>query len=119
MTQLTPWQYQNPRAGPGDNARHPKPRSSLGVFLSYYPLFGTTLWPLMSALFSICGTFFSFGVILSEGKTMYKQFEFLAGKAAPQEFIQLLVYKAATFSDEIEQVDTVRAYHVRSFCFTH
>ena len=29
------------------------------------------------------------------------------------EFLQLLIYKAMTFSDEIEKVDTVRAYHVR------
>ena len=47
------------------------------------------------------------------GKTIYEQFELLAGKSAPHEFLQLLIYKATTFSDEIEKVDTVRAYHVR------
>lgn len=52
-------------------------------------------------------------MILAWGRTVYKQFELLAGKSAPHEFIQLLVYNATTFSDEIEQVDTVRAYHVR------
>ncbi len=44
---------------------------------------------------------------------MYRQFELLAGKSAPHDFIQLLIYNAVTFSDEIEKVDTVRAYHVR------
>jgi hypothetical protein len=54
------------------------------------------------------------GVIIAWTRTVWQQFELLAGKSAPHEFIQLLVYKAATFSDEIEKVDTVRAYHVRS-----
>lgn len=44
---------------------------------------------------------------------MYRQFELLAGKSAPHEFVQLLTYKAVTFSDEIDKIDTVRAYHVR------
>ena len=44
--------------------------------------------------------------------TIYKQFGLLAGKSAPHEFLQLVIFKAATFSDEIEKVDTVRAYHV-------
>lgn len=57
------------------------------------------------------------GVILAWGRTIYKQFELLAGKSAPHDFVQLLIYKATTFSDEIEQVDTVRAYHVRSICY--
>ena len=46
-------------------------------------------------------------------RTIYKQFELLAGKSAPHDFLQLIIYKATTFSDEIEQIDTVRAYHVR------
>lgn len=53
------------------------------------------------------------GVIVSWGMTIYKQFGLLAGKSAPHEFLQLVIFKAATFSDEIEKVDTVRAYHVR------
>ena len=36
----------------------------------------------------------------------------LAGKSAPHDFLQLIIYKAMTFSDEIEKIDTVRAYHV-------
>ena len=52
------------------------------------------------------------GVILAWGRTIYRQFELLAGKSAPHDFIQLLVYKAMTFSEEISQIDTVRAYHV-------
>ncbi|EMD42243.1 hypothetical protein CERSUDRAFT_102600 [Gelatoporia subvermispora B] len=51
------------------------------------------------------------GVIIAWGSTVYKQFELLAGKSAPHEFMQLLIYKATTFSDEIEKIDTVRAYH--------
>ncbi|KAF8203873.1 CDF-like metal transporter [Pholiota molesta] len=51
------------------------------------------------------------GVIISWGRTIYQEFELLAGKSAPHEFLQLVIYKAATFTDEIEKVDTVRAYH--------
>ena len=54
-----------------------------------------------------------FGIIISWGRTIYKQFELLAGKSAPHEFLQLIIYKAATFSDKIDKIDTVRAYHVR------
>ena len=53
------------------------------------------------------------GVILAWGRTIYKQFELLAGKSAPHDFLQLLIYKTMTFSEDIAQVDTVRAYHVR------
>jgi hypothetical protein len=45
-------------------------------------------------------------------RTIYTQFGLLAGKSAPHDFLQLIIYKAMTFSDEIEKVDTVRAYHV-------
>jgi len=51
------------------------------------------------------------GVIIAWSRTIYKQFELLAGKSAPYDFIQLITYKAATFSDEIDKIDTVRAYH--------
>jgi hypothetical protein len=51
------------------------------------------------------------------GRTIYEQFELLAGKSAPHEFLQLIVYKASTFSEEIQQIDTVRAYHVRLSSF--
>ena len=57
------------------------------------------------------------GVIVAWNRTVYKQFELLAGKSAPHDFLQLLIYKAMTFSDEIDQVDTVRAYHVRLLFF--
>ncbi len=39
------------------------------------------------------------------------QFGYLAGKAAPHEFNQLVIYKTLTFSDEIKQIDSCRAYH--------
>ncbi|CAK5264333.1 unnamed protein product [Mycena citricolor] len=51
------------------------------------------------------------GVIVSWILTIHGQFELLAGKSAPFEFLQLLVYKSSTFSPEIQKVDTVRAYH--------
>ena len=51
-------------------------------------------------------------MIIAWGRTIYLQFGLLAGKSAPHDFLQLLIYKATTFSDEIEQIDTVRAYHV-------
>jgi hypothetical protein len=53
------------------------------------------------------------GVLLAWGRTVYKEFELLAGKSAPHDFVQLVIYKALTFSDDIIQIDTVRAYHVR------
>ncbi|KAJ7269379.1 hypothetical protein B0H12DRAFT_1229511 [Mycena haematopus] len=51
------------------------------------------------------------GVVISWGRTIYSQFELLAGKSASHDFLQLLIYKSATFSQEIEKIDTVRAYH--------
>ncbi|KAF8273829.1 CDF-like metal transporter [Lactarius quietus] len=51
------------------------------------------------------------GVIVAWTRTIYTQFELLAGKSAPHDFLQLIIYKAMTFSDEIEKIDTVRAYH--------
>ncbi|KIM31755.1 hypothetical protein M408DRAFT_327197 [Serendipita vermifera MAFF 305830] len=53
----------------------------------------------------------AFGVIIAWCRTIYHEFELLAGKSAPHEFLQLIIYKSATFSDEIEKIDTVRAYH--------
>ena len=55
----------------------------------------------------------SLAIIAAWGRMSYKQFSLLAGKAAPHEFLQLIIYKASTFAPEIEKLDTVRAYHVR------
>ncbi|KIR41450.1 cation diffusion facilitator 1 [Cryptococcus deuterogattii 99/473] len=44
-------------------------------------------------------------------RTVYEQFTFLAGITAPPDFINLVTYKAMTFSPSITSVDTVRAYH--------
>ncbi|KAE9387856.1 CDF-like metal transporter [Gymnopus androsaceus JB14] len=52
------------------------------------------------------------GILLTWGRTIYRQFELLAGKSAPNEFLKLLTYNAMTFSEDIEKVDTVRAYHL-------
>jgi len=51
------------------------------------------------------------GIIISWGHTVCTEFELLAGRSAPHDFLQLLIYKAATFSGDIEKIDTVRAYH--------
>lgn len=51
------------------------------------------------------------GVIIAWGHTIYQQFGLLAGRSAPNEFIQLVIYKAMTFSADINKIDTVRAYH--------
>lgn len=53
------------------------------------------------------------GILLTWGRTVYREFELLAGKSAPNDFLKLLTYNAMTFSEDIEKVDTVRAYHVR------
>lgn len=51
------------------------------------------------------------GVIIAWSRTVYGQFELLAGKSAPHDFLQLVIYKSMTFSGEIDKIDTVRAYH--------
>ena len=53
------------------------------------------------------------GVIIAWGRTVYRQFELLAGKSAPHDFLQLVVYNSVNFSGDIDKIDTVRAYHVR------
>ncbi|KAK0472073.1 CDF manganese transporter [Armillaria novae-zelandiae] len=50
-------------------------------------------------------------IIVSWTNTSYIQFGYLAGKAAPHEFTQLVIYKTLMFSDEIKQIDSCRAYH--------
>ncbi|KAK0466146.1 CDF-like metal transporter [Desarmillaria tabescens] len=51
------------------------------------------------------------GIIISWSRTIYGQFELLAGKSAPREFLQLLIYNSMTFNEDIQKIDTVRAYH--------
>jgi len=57
------------------------------------------------------------GILLTWGRTVYREFELLAGKSAPNEFLKLLTYNAMTFNEDIEKVDTVRAYHSGSLYF--
>ncbi|KAF8559898.1 CDF manganese transporter [Imleria badia] len=57
------------------------------------------------------GILIATGVMIVWILTIYEQFGFLAGKSAPSEFIQLIIYKAMTFSTEIDKIDTVHAYH--------
>ena len=58
----------------------------------------------------------SLGVVIAWTITIARQFALLAGKSAPHAFLQLIIYKVMTFSDEIQRVDTVRAYHVSFSC---
>lgn len=45
------------------------------------------------------------------GQTCTTNFQLLAGIAAPEEFRQLVIYKAMTYSSEIVAIDSVAAYH--------
>ncbi|WVR07653.1 hypothetical protein IAU60_004695 [Kwoniella sp. DSM 27419] len=59
-----------------------------------------------------CGaTIIALAIIFVWCRTAYEQFTFLAGLSAPPEFINLVTYKALTFSEHITSVDTVRVYH--------
>nr|XP_019010359.1 cation diffusion facilitator 1 [Kwoniella pini CBS 10737]OCF49140.1 cation diffusion facilitator 1 [Kwoniella pini CBS 10737] len=60
--------------------------------------------PMGATIIAIC-------IITVWSRTVYEQFTFLAGIAAPTEFINLVTYKALTFSEHITSVDTVRVYH--------
>ena len=44
-------------------------------------------------------------------RTAYANFGYLAGKAAPAEFVQLVTYKAMVHSDLIQSIDSIKAYH--------
>ncbi|TXT12928.1 hypothetical protein VHUM_01329 [Vanrija humicola] len=44
-------------------------------------------------------------------RTAYEQFTHLAGITAPTEYVNMVTYKAMTFSEDIKNVDTVRVYH--------
>jgi len=57
------------------------------------------------------GLIIALAVILAWTRTSYMQYALLAGKAAPHDFLQLVIYKALTFSHEVDKIDTVRAYH--------
>ncbi|KAM0750563.1 CDF-like metal transporter [Meredithblackwellia eburnea MCA 4105] len=53
----------------------------------------------------------SVGLVIVWSITAYGHFQKLVGRAAPREFQQLLVYKAMTFSEEIECIENCLAYH--------
>lgn len=55
--------------------------------------------------------------VLYRFTTIYGEFSLLTGKSAPHEFIQLVIYKAMTYSEDIVGIDTVRAYHVNILSF--
>ncbi|KAL0576419.1 hypothetical protein V5O48_005555 [Marasmius crinis-equi] len=50
-------------------------------------------------------------ILVSWTITSIEQFSYLAGKAAPHEFTQLVIYQAVTFNREIKQIDNCIAYH--------
>ncbi|EPQ25971.1 uncharacterized protein PFL1_06426 [Pseudozyma flocculosa PF-1] len=52
----------------------------------------------------------SLAIITSWTRTAYLEFKQLAGAAAPTDFLQLVTYNAAIFSDEIQAIESVRAY---------
>ncbi|KAH8925678.1 CDF-like metal transporter [Atractiella rhizophila] len=51
------------------------------------------------------------GVIISWLITGYGEFQLLIGKTAEPEYLRFVVYKAMTFSDEIEAIDSCKAYY--------
>ncbi|GAA5822040.1 hypothetical protein JCM5353_006209 [Sporobolomyces roseus] len=53
----------------------------------------------------------SFILIFVWGNTIRTHFYYLAGAAAPLEFQQLVIYKAMTFAQQIEAIDTCVVYH--------
>ncbi|GAA5974598.1 hypothetical protein JCM11641_007018 [Rhodosporidiobolus odoratus] len=50
-------------------------------------------------------------LICTWGNTCATHFGYLAGKAAPPDFINLVTYKAMTFAEQIDQIDSVQVYH--------
>jgi len=50
------------------------------------------------------------GVIISWSITAYSEFALLIGKTAEPDFLQFIIYKAMTFSDEIKAIDSCKAY---------
>ncbi|GAA6011076.1 hypothetical protein JCM10207_005487 [Rhodosporidiobolus poonsookiae] len=50
-------------------------------------------------------------LIFSWVRTASGHFQDLAGKAAPKEFINLVTYKAMTFAEQIDKIDSVLVYH--------
>ncbi|GAA5883662.1 hypothetical protein JCM16303_004752 [Sporobolomyces ruberrimus] len=53
----------------------------------------------------------SFILIFVWGNTIKTHFTYLAGAAAPLEFQQLVIYKAMTFAEQIEAIDSCVVYH--------
>jgi hypothetical protein len=50
-------------------------------------------------------------LIFTWGSTCATHFQYLAGKAAPLDFQNLITYKAMTFADQIEAIDSCIVYH--------
>ncbi|KAI5454319.1 hypothetical protein NCC49_004376 [Naganishia albida] len=60
--------------------------------------------PMGAIIIAVCISF-------SWCRTIYEQFQFLAGIAAPVDFQQLVIYKAMTFSNDIKAIDSCRVCH--------
>ncbi|PLW09734.1 hypothetical protein PCANC_24013 [Puccinia coronata f. sp. avenae] len=54
----------------------------------------------------------SVGLIILWGASITREFKQLAGASAPVDFMQRVVYKAMTFSQHIEKIDSCKCYHV-------
>ncbi|KAI8816668.1 CDF manganese transporter [Fimicolochytrium jonesii] len=53
----------------------------------------------------------SIAILASWSKTAYEQFQLLAGVSASNSYIRFLIYKALTFDERIQKIDTCRAYY--------
>ncbi|KAH9464464.1 hypothetical protein MJO28_001861 [Puccinia striiformis f. sp. tritici] len=54
----------------------------------------------------------SIALIILWGVSITREFKQLAGESAPVDFMQRVVYKAMTFSQHIEKIDSCKCYHV-------
>jgi len=87
-------------------------RSRNDIFINGFGLFTSAAgvkiawWidPAGAALISVV-------LIFLWGQTCTTNFQLLAGIAAPEEFRQLVIYKAMTYSSEIVAIDSVASYH--------
>lgn len=69
----------------------------------------------LESVLSICRapglTVSTVGLIYLWGSSAYVHFTHLAGRSAPLEFTQLVIYNAMHFADDIEAIDSCTAYH--------
>lgn len=87
-------------------------RSRNDIFINGFGLFTSAAGVKIAWWLDPAGaTFISVILIWLWGQTCTTNFQLLAGIAAPEEFRQLVIYKAMTYSSEIVAIDSVAAYH--------